>query len=264
MSVEFTSHQRGGGLARITGGLYLAYITASILADKLGHIGLGSTQQVYEATLTDGLSFRAGLVVALVSALLFALVAWGLYLLLRPVNRELALLFLLLNAVGVAIQCASMLPLVTAMLQSDPATHMQVFSSEQLAGLGSLAASTYKTAFVTAQLFFGAWLFPLGYLVYRSSFLPRFLGVLLLLDGVAVLIWFLQALLLPAHHAISTPGLVVSFIAEFGLALWLLVRGVRSAPGAPRAERHPLTGRQEHSGATSALGGADEAAETVA
>jgi hypothetical protein len=165
---------------------------------------LGSVQQVYEASLATGPSFRAGLVVALVSALLFALVAWGLYLLLRPVNRELALLFLLLNAVGVAIQCASMLPLVSAMLQSDPATHMQVFSSEQLAGLGSLAASTYKTGFVTAQLFFGAWLFPLGYLVYRSRFLPRFLGVLLLLDGVAVLIWFLQALLAPAHHAIST------------------------------------------------------------
>jgi Domain of unknown function (DUF4386) len=251
MASDFTDHTVRAGLARLTGGLYLAYIAASILADKLGHIGLGSVQQVYEASLADGVSFRAGLVVALVSALLFALVAWGLYLLLRPVNRELALLFLLLNAVGVAIQCASMLPLVSAMLQSDPATRMQVFSPAQLAGLGSLAASTYKTGFVTAQLFFGAWLFPLGYLVYRSRFLPRLLGVLLLLDGVAVLIWFLQALLLPAHHAISTPGLVVSFVAEFGLALWLLVRGVRAVPDSPGAERRLVTGPRESSRATS-------------
>ena len=251
MSVDFTDHQPRAALARLTGGLYLAYIAASIVADKLGHLGLGSAQQLYQASLATGLSFRAGLVVALVSTLLFVLVAWGLYLLLRPVNRELALLFLLLNAVGVAIQCASMLPLVSVMLQSDPATHMRVFSPAQLAGLGSLAASTYKTGFVTAQLFFGAWLFPLGYLVYRSR-LPQLLGVLLLLDGVAVLIWFFQALLLPAHHAISTPGLVVSFVAEFGLALWLLVRGVRSVPGSPRAERHPVSSPQESSGATSA------------
>jgi hypothetical protein len=253
VSADFTDHQPRVALARFTGGLYLAYIVASILADKLGHIGLGSTRQLYEATLMSGTSFRAGLVVALVSALLFALVAWGLYVLLRPVNRELALLFLLLNAVGVAIQCASMLPLVSAMLQGDPTTRMQVFSPAQLAGLGSLAASTYKTGFVTAQLFFGAWLFPLGYLVSRSRILPRLLGVLLLLDGVAVLIWFLQALLLPAHHAISTPGLVVSFIAEFGLALWLLVRGVRSAPDSPRAGRHPANGPRQSSRATSGL-----------
>ena len=253
MSLEFNGQRPPVALARLTGGLYLAYIVASIVADKLGHIGLGSAQQLYEATLTNGLSFRAGLVVALVSALLFALIAWGLYLLLRPVNKDLALLFLLLNAVGVAVQCASMLPLISAMLQSDPPTHMQVFSSEQLRGFGSLAASTYKTGFVAAQLFFGAWLFPLGYLVYRSRILPRLLGVLLLLDGVAVLVWFLQALLLPAHHGISTPGLVVSFAAEFGLALWLLVRSVRSAPGLPQTERHPETSRPESSTATSAL-----------
>jgi hypothetical protein len=92
----------------------------------------------------------------------------------------------------------------------------------------------YKTGFVTAQLFFGTWLFPLGYLVYKSDYLPRFLGVLLLLDGIAVLIWFVQALLLPAHPAITSPGLVVSFVAEVGLSLWLLVRGVMAVdPGAP-------------------------------
>ena len=47
-----------------------------------------------------------------------------------------------------------------------------------------------------------------------------------MLDGIGVLIWFLQALLLPDYHAIIYPGIVVSFIAEVGLALWLLVRGV--------------------------------------
>jgi hypothetical protein len=71
-------------------------------------------------------------------------------------------------------------------------------------------------------------LFPLGYLVYRSRFLPRFLGVLLLLDGIGVLIWFLQALLWPAHPAIRYPGIAVSFFAEVGLASWLLIKGVNA------------------------------------
>jgi hypothetical protein len=61
--------------------------------------------------------------------------------------------------------------------------------------------------------------------VYKSGFLPRFLGVLLMLDGIGVLIWFLQALLLPAYPAISYPAFVLGFVAEVGLGLWLLVKG---------------------------------------
>ena len=59
--------------------------------------------------------------------------------------------------------------------------------------------------------------------------LPRFpktlLGVLLILDGFAVVFWFFQAILLPDYPAISYPGLALSFVAEVGLGLWLLVRG---------------------------------------
>jgi len=222
------NHLAQDKVARVTGGFYVGFILASVLADTLGHIGSGEAQQVYQAILTDTSSFRLGLVIAFLSAFLFLVAAWGLYVLLRPVNKDLALLFLLLNAVGVAIQCASMLPLVSALLQQDGASHLQAYSAAQLEGLAYLSIGVYKTGFVTAQLFFGTWLFPLGYLIYRSRFLPRFLGVLLLLDGVGVLIWFFQALLWPAYPAIHFPGLVVSFIAEVGLALWLLVKGVKT------------------------------------
>jgi len=216
------------------------YILAMVLADVLGHIGRGTSEQVYQAIVANDGSFRLGLVFAFMSAFLFLLTAWGLYVLLRPVNRNLALLFLLLNTVGVAIQCASMFPLVSAMLQGDGASHMQAYSAAQLDGLAYLSISVYKTGFVTAQLFFGTWLFPLGYLVYKSGFLPRFLGVLLVLDGIAVMVWFLQALLLPDYPAIRYPGLALSFAAELGLALWLLVKGVKvvdagaSVPGEQR------------------------------
>jgi hypothetical protein len=216
-----------GKVARITGGVYVAYILASVLATMLGQIGLGTASQVYQAMMTNEGSFRLGLVVALTSGFLFLMVAWGLYVLLRPVNRDLALLFLLLNAVGVAIQGASMLSLISAMLQGDSASNMQAYSATQLEGLAYLSINVYKLGFVTAQLFFATWLFPLGYLVYKSGFLPRFLGVLLLLDGIAVMVWFLQALLLPDYPAIRYPGLALSFAAELGLALWLLIKGVK-------------------------------------
>jgi hypothetical protein len=232
MSPQITDHLAQDKLARITGGLYLGFILASVLADLLGHIGISEAQQVYQAINTNPVSFRLGLVFAFISAFLFLVTAWGLYALLRPINKDLALLFLVLNIVGVAIQCASMLPLLSAMLLGDGVSSMPAYSAEQLEGLSYLSINVYKTGFVTAQLFFGTWLFPLGYLVYKSKFLPRFLGILLMLDGIAVLIWFLQALLLPTYPAISYPGLALSFIAEVGLGLWLLVKGVKDVHSA--------------------------------
>src|SRR5665647_1657602 len=228
MSPNITDHRAQDKVARIAGGFYLAYMLASVLANALGHIGLGTAQQVSQAIVTNEGSFRLGLVIALITGFLFLMAAWGLYVLLRRVNKDLALLFLLLNAVGVAIQGASMLSLVSAMLQGDGASHMQAYSAAQLEGLALLSINVYKTGWVTAQLFFGTWLFPLGYLVYKSRFLPRFLGVLLLLDGIGCLIWFLQGLLAPALRTITYPGLAVSFVAEVGLALWLLIKGAVS------------------------------------
>jgi hypothetical protein len=219
-------------VARFAGGAFLAFILTSVLASTLGDIGLSGADSLYESITTNTAMFRLGLVSSLLSAFLFLLAAWGLYVLLRPVNRHLALLFLLLNAVGVAIQCASMLPLISVMLQGDQASHLQAYSAEQLTGLAYLSIGVYKTVFVTAQLFYSAWLFPLGYLVYKSGFLPRFLGVLLILDGIANLFWFLRALLLPDYPALNYPGWAISFIAEVGLALWLLIKGAKARPGA--------------------------------
>jgi hypothetical protein len=239
--MAIADHLTQDKVARVTGGFYLGFILASFLADTIGHVGVSEPQLVYEAIGADPWMFRLALVIALISAFLFLMAAWGLFVLLRPVNRDLALAFLLLNAVGVAIQGASMLSLVTAMLLGEGPSYMQADSATQVEGLTYLSINAYKTGFVTAQLFFGTWLFPLGYLVYRSGFLPRFLGVLLVLDGFAILIWFLQALLWPAYEAIIYPGLLLSFVAEVGLGSWLLVRGVKKADS---AGTHATVGRQ--------------------
>lgn len=223
-------------IARWAGGLYLAYILANVIASVVGNIGLSDTQTLRATITGDETTFRWGLVAALVSALLFVLTAWALYVLLRPVDAPLALLLLVLNAIGVAVQCASYLPLLAVLAQRDAALDLHALTGAQLDALALISVSTYRVGFIMAQLFFSAWLFPLGWLVLRSGFLPRLLGWLLLLDGVAVLVWFLQVFLAPAHPAISYPSWAVGFIAELGLALWLLVKGVSSKEQA-RADR---------------------------
>ena len=224
MAPAVVAHIPRQTLARITGGLYLAFAGALFVADLFG-FGVGET------LTTDATQFDLGLTFGVLSAFLFAMAAWGLYLLLEPVNRGLALLFLLLNAIGVAIQVASYVPLIFVMLSTDTASFSAAFSAEQLGSMQALSLDLYKLSFVTAQLFFGTWLFPLGYLIYKSGFLPRFLGVLLILDGFAIVLWFFQAILLPDNPELSYPGLALSLIAEVALGLWLLLKGTDEPVG---------------------------------
>jgi hypothetical protein len=108
--------------------------------------------------------------------------------------------------------------------------NMVLLSSEVLAGEGRRpSAQPRATAHILADA--AAWRGG----AHKSRYLPRFLGVLLPADGIAVMIWFLQALLFPAYPAVSTRALVVSFIAEFGLALWLLIKAVKEVPDSARS-----------------------------
>ncbi len=81
-------HLAPATVARITGGLYLAYIAAMVLADMLGHIGRGTAEQIYGAIGTNASSFSLGLVVALATGFLFLATAWGLYVLLRRIDKK--------------------------------------------------------------------------------------------------------------------------------------------------------------------------------
>lgn len=165
VSFDFAARWPARLVARVAGGLYVVYMAASVLANALASIGLGDARQVFTALTSDGLSFRLGLLVAFVSGFLFLVTAWALYVLLGRVNREWALLFLLLNAVGVAVQCASLLALVGAVQLVDPAGGPSGLGAAQVDALALWLVTVYKTGLVAAQLFFGTWLFPLGYLV---------------------------------------------------------------------------------------------------
>jgi hypothetical protein len=139
----------------------------------------------------------------------------------------LALLFLLLNLCGVVMQCFSMILLYAALPLVNGGGYLAAFTTDQLNALAMFFLGLYKAGFTSAQLFYGAWTLPLGYLVFKSGFLPKALGVLLMLDCLAILVWFFQFAFLPSYAAISYPCYAVSFIAEVGLALWLLIMGAK-------------------------------------
>lgn len=157
----------------------------------------------------------------------FLSAAWALYVLLKPVNKNIALLFVLLNLGGVAVQCFSMLNLFAGLTLLGGADYLKIFQADQLQAQAMLFINFYKNGFIMAQIFYGAWVFPLGYLVFKSGFLPRILGVFLMVDCFAILIWFFQYFLFPGCGIISYPCWVISAIAEFSLTLWLLIKGVK-------------------------------------
>ena len=214
-------------IARIAGFLYIIFFIASIFAGYFASFATGDTTAIVNKIIANEGLFSIGLISNLLSALFFLLAAWALYVLLKPVQSNIALLFLLLNSVGVAIQCLSVLNLFAALPLLSGAEYLNVFQGGQLQAQAMFFISLYNNGFIIAQLFFGAWLLPLGYLVYKSSFLPKLLGILLIVDCFAILMWFFQFLLLPGYEVISYPGLAISFIAELSLGGWLLVKGVK-------------------------------------
>jgi hypothetical protein len=216
--------------ARIAGFLYLMHFITFFLADNGVHsTAVGSIDVAATAhnIMSSEWLFRFGFVNFLLTAIFFLLAAWALYVLLKPVNKDLALLFVLLNLGGVAIWCTILLSEYAALLILSSADFLKVFQAEQLQALSMLSLNLFQNGFMISQLLLNLWLFPLGYLVFKSGYLPRILGIALLIDGLAMLTWFIQFFFLPGFELISTISLAVSFLAEGSLCLWLLIKGVK-------------------------------------
>jgi len=215
--------------ARMAGLFYLIFILTTVLATAVRGRFIVSGDAVATANnivSSQGL-FRVGFVTELVSAVFFVLAAWALYALLKPVNRNLALLFLLLNLGGVAVECLNALNLYASLQLLSGANYLTAFQTGQLQALAMSYLDLYTNGFLIAQIFFSVWLLPLGYLVYKSRFLPKFLGLLLILDFFGNMSWFLQGFLLPDYKILAYPGNAISLIAEISLTVWLLVMAVK-------------------------------------
>lgn len=214
--------------ARIAGALYLFFIIATAIANvsrtKLIVPGDAITT-ANNIQASSGL-FRIGFLSDILSGILFLLAAWALYVLLKPVKKNIALLFLLLNLGGVAIQCLNMLNLFSAVLLLSGTEFLKVFKLDQLQALALLFLNLRENGFMIAQFFFAAWLFPLGFLVYKSGYLPKILGVILMVECFAWFLYPLQFFLFPSVF-LTYLSSAVGFVGEFSLTLWLLIKGAK-------------------------------------
>ena len=219
--------------ARIAGFHYFMYFATSIIANMFGRFIFVDAPVTVNHIIAHESQFRIGFVISLFSVVFFLLAAWYLYVLLKPVNQNLALLFLILNLGGFAIWCFSLLNLFAGLLILSGVDYLKVFQPDQLQVQAMLFINLRKSGAITAQIPYGIWLFPLGYLVFKSGFLPKVLGILLIADCFGLLIYVFQYFLLPGCEAISYPCFVVSFIAELSLTLWLLIKGVKDQEPTP-------------------------------
>jgi len=223
-------HETINKTARMAGFLYFIYIVITIIADVFGRsplIVFGDATATAKNIMASEWQFRVGVVGDLVSAVFFLLAAWALYALLKSVNKDLALLFLLLNLGGSAVYSINLLNQFAAVLLLSGADYLKVFQADQLQSLAMFFLNLHHNGYWIAQIFFGAWLFPLGYLVYKSGFLPRILGIVMMIHFFGWLMTFLQFFLFPGFTAITYVTYPLGLISELGLTLWLLIMGAK-------------------------------------
>jgi Domain of unknown function (DUF4386) len=216
-------------IARMAGLFYLVFILTFAFASYVRStiIVSGNAAATANNIVSSQGLFRLGFMSELISAVFFFLAAWALYVFLRPVNRNLALLFLLLNLGGVIVESSNMLNLLAPLTLLTGANYLNVFQPNQLQALAMSFLNSYSNGIMIAQIFYGAWVLPLGYLLYKSHLVPRILGILLIIDFFGILSWFFQFFFFPGYGILSYPGLAASFVAEVSLTLWLLIMGVK-------------------------------------
>jgi hypothetical protein len=149
------------------------------------------------------------------------------YVLLRPVNRNIALLTLLFDLVAVSVFVANKLNLMMPLFLLGNADFLKAIPQEQLQAFSYVAIRAHEYGFGIGLIFFGCECILLGYLIYRSTYLPRFLGLLMPIAGLCYLINSFALILAPALASRIFPAILLpSFVAELSLCLWLIVKGV--------------------------------------
>ena len=158
----------------------------------------------------------------------FIVVGLILYVLLRPVNASLAVAMLVINAVSIAIQGLNMLNHVAALLIATDPSFTAGLSTRSSQALVLFMLDMHRLGYLIAQIFFGGYMLPLGYLVYRSGFFPKVLGVFLIIGGSSYLVGLFATFAAQSFtSSLATPLGLVGGLAELAFLLWLLVFGVR-------------------------------------
>ena len=216
--------------ARVGGVLYLIIIAAGLFAEVFvrGRLTVSSDAAATATNIvTHALLLRLGIAADLSTFVLAIPLTLILYVLLRPVNKDLAMLTVMLNLVQDAIGGMNALNTYRPLQLLGGANYLSAFSHEQLQAMALLSLKAHSVGFAVALIFFGVCCVVLGYLIHRSGFLPKTLGALLAVTGISYLVIGLAVILSPTVSSAVFPLLApVAFVGELSFALWLTVKGV--------------------------------------
>jgi Domain of unknown function (DUF4386) len=174
--------------------------------------------------------FRLGIVANLISQAGFIFVALALYDLLKGVNHRQAVLMVTLIVVSIPIAFLNELNAIAALVLVRGPDFLSIFEKPQREAMAMLFLNLHSHGFDVAAIFWGLWLFPLGLLVYRSGFLPRVLGVLLILNGFTYPANSFTSLLLPQYEHIVSRWMMPLGFGELVFMFWLLIKGSNPEP----------------------------------
>jgi hypothetical protein len=213
--------------ARLAGALYLAlaafgffgilYVPSVLLVP-------GDAATTARNIMASEWLFRSGIVSHLISQIIFIFLVLALYRLLKPVNKDHAVLMVILVLLGIPIVFLNEVNHLAALRLLSSAND-GAFTSTQLQAQAMLFLDMRQSGILVTQVFWGLWLLPLGLLIFRSGFLPKLLGILLVIAGIGYLIDSATQLLFPGLPTISQ----FTFIGELLFPLWLLIKGVNVA-----------------------------------
>jgi hypothetical protein len=229
--MELTARPSPRSRARAAGAVYLLFFLTAVLGEvflrQAGISGIQASVSGDAAAVANGLlahetSFRIGFALGLVSIACYVALTALLYQLLRPVSGTLALVAAFFSLVGLTVQAVGTLFQLAPLILLGGGPYPGAFTVKELQALALLFLDLNARAGSIGLVFDGLFQLLTGYLIFRSTFLPRVLGALLALAGLG----WLTVLWPPLAGALSTPTAVLGVVAEASLMLWLLVRGV--------------------------------------
>ena len=180
--------------------------------------------------------FRLGFAAYLVEAFSDVLLAWLFYVILRPVHRDLALLSAFFGLVSMAIFATTQLFYFSAPMFVSGSKNLAAFPPEQLDALANIFLSLYGRLGGISMLFYGTGWIIRGYLTFRSGYLPRFLGVLMLVAGFGFFTKTVTYILAPSLS--SDLLLAPMFLTAVAVAIWMAIKGI-DPEGWKRANERP-------------------------
>ena len=218
-------------IARVAGVLYLMLVITSVYS--LLYIPAqifvkGNAAATANNILANEFLFRSGIVSNLISQIIFVFLAAALFLLLKDVNKPQAGLMVVLVIVQIPVVFfVETFSFTSLMIVKGEL--LNTFNPEQRQDLVMMFFRIRANGIAALQIFWGLWLVPLGWLVYKSGFIPRILGILLIIAGIFIAIDSFIYLLSPDYPRIlNTVSTLMSVAAEFSMMFWLLIKGVRA------------------------------------